>query len=86
MISSRGNKPHELRFHREYSDVQKDGDAFIIKGKTSLLRAAVLTPGQVAVGAEDIADEDGREGGAEFKMFTLRLQKNARIWRNATSF
>ncbi len=75
----------ELRFHPESRRAEHDGAAFVMRGSKSLLRLEPLpTEADVTVSAEDLAVE-GREGERNQSMFTLRLSKQAAVWRNAVA-
>ncbi len=78
--------PHslELRFHPENRPAEKDGAAFVIKGKQSVLRIEPLTTTGVTASAEDVAGE-GRHGETTFTMFTVRLAAEKAQWRNAVA-
>jgi hypothetical protein len=74
----------ELRFHPEQAQAEQDGDAFLVRGKQSVLRIEPLTTDGVTVRAEDLAGED-RHGGKPFSMFTIRLSVKRAAWRNAVA-
>jgi hypothetical protein len=73
----------ELRFHPEASAAQPAGNAFLMDGAKSRLRVEPLTIDGVAASAEKVGGEE-RSGG-EFAMFTVRLQRRAARWRQATA-
>ena len=72
----------ELRFHPEHRQVERDNEAFIIRGKQAILRLEPLTCENVKVTAEDIAGE-GRHGDKDWSMFTVRFNTERSQWRNA---
>ena len=74
----------ELRFHPEQGEAQKDGNAFSIKGKNTLMRIDLLTDADVKISAEDVAAE-GRHGEADWSMFTMRMSAQSPKWRNAVA-
>jgi hypothetical protein len=76
--------PLELRFHPEQEAAQQAGSAFLMRGRSSVLRLEPLTPVGVQVSAEKVAGED-RAGGPAFSMFTVRLQTQRASWRNAVA-
>jgi len=71
----------DLRFHPESSETEREGAAYIIKGKRAMLRLKLLTPQGVDVhaGEETVAGSHGRKK----TMFTIALRRRARHWRNA---
>ena len=80
-----GPRQLELRFHPEATRTVADGAAFLLKGKTTMLRLEVLTPKDVGVQAESI-----NYGAPEFddprQLFTIRLTRKDIAWRNAVAF
>ncbi len=74
----------ELRFHPEQQSAEQAGGAFLLKGKSSLLRLAPLTTDGVETDAGEISIVD-RHGGKDVSMFTIRLAQNAAYWRNAVA-
>ena len=74
----------ELRFHPENSQVTRDSEAFLIRGKKSVLRLEPLTSEDVSISAEDVATE-GRHGEENQSMFTVRLNTKRAQWRNAVA-
>jgi len=61
----------------------REGRAFLIRGAKSLLRLEPLVvSSDMNVSAEDVAIQ-GRDGEKNQMMFTLRLHKEAAVWRNA---
>jgi hypothetical protein len=75
----------ELRFHPESRQAAREGNAFVMRGAKSVLRLEPLvTSPEVSVSAEDLAIE-GRQGEPNQSMFTVRLSKQAAVWRNAVA-
>jgi len=75
----------ELRFHPEIQQAERDGNAFVMRGKKSVLRMEpLLTEADVKVSAEELAMES-RHGGHNVKLFTVRLNRKAMTWRNAVA-
>jgi len=75
----------ELRFHPESRQAVREGRAFLIRGAKSLLRLEPLVvSSDMNVSAEDVAIQ-GRDGEKNQMMFTLRLHKEAAVWRNAVA-
>ena len=77
-------KALELRFHPEQGEATRDGEALLFGGEKAALRLEPLTLEGVAVAAEDVAGE-GRHGGGDFRMFTVRLSTERATWRNAVA-
>lgn len=78
-------RPLELRFHPESTGAARDGAAYIMTGKQSVLRVQPLTTDGVTVAAGDVSGQ-GREGEKAFSMFTIRLSAEQAHWRNAVAF
>jgi len=74
----------ELRFHPEQDKAQKDGNIFRIKGENTLMRIEPLTDASISISAEDISGE-GRDGEADWGMFTIRMNTRSSHWRNAVA-
>ena len=81
------DKPRELelRFHPESRQATREGNVFVIRGVSSILRLEpLLTSDGVKLSAEDLAIE-GRDGGRNQTMFTVRLSNQGGAWRNAVA-
>jgi hypothetical protein len=74
----------ELRFHPEAPKADRDGAAFLCRGKAAVLRLEPLTAEGVTVEAGEVAAA-GREGGKDDALFTVRLSRTAAAWRNAVA-
>ena len=75
----------ELRFHPEGRQAARVGNAYVMRGANSNLRLELLMAApDVGVSAEDLAIE-GRNGEQNQTMFTVRLSKQASVWRNAVA-
>jgi hypothetical protein len=74
----------ELRFHPEQSRCERDGDAFLFKGKSAVLRLEPLITAAIRIEAAPLAVE-GRHGERDETMFAVRLVRNAASWRNAVA-
>lgn len=75
----------ELRFHPESRQATREGNAFVLRGAKAWLRLEPLTASpDVSISAEDLPVQ-GREGGRDQTMFTVRLSKQAAVWRNAVA-
>lgn len=75
----------ELRFHPQSRRAERDGNAFLLPGaKTSLRLEPLLLAPDVTVSAEDLAIES-RDGDRNQTMFTIRLRKQAALWRSAVA-
>lgn len=71
----------ELRFHPEREQGQRDGDAFVFSGKTSVLRIAPVMNQSARVDADSLA-ATGRHGEAGQAMFAVRIVRTAAEWQN----
>jgi hypothetical protein len=75
----------ELRFHPESRQATREGNVFVMRGAKSVLRLEpLLTSDGVKLSAEDLAIE-GRDGGRNQTMFTVRLSNQSGAWRNAVA-
>lgn len=74
----------ELRFHPEH-EAERDGNAFMARGKQAVLRVEPLTPEGLAVSAESLP-LPGRHGRGGASIFTIRLSTERAQWRNAVAF
>jgi hypothetical protein len=75
----------ELRFHPESRQAERDGQAFVMRGAKSILRLEPLgESSEVDVSAQDMPIE-GRRGEQNQSMFTIRLSKQAAVWRNVVA-
>ncbi len=74
----------ELRFHPEQDKAQEDGNTFRIKGENTLMRIEPLTDASISISAEDVPGE-GRDGEADWGMFTIRMNTRSSHWRNAVA-
>jgi hypothetical protein len=74
----------ELRFHPEPGKAERDGAAFVLRGKKAVLRIEPLTMEGALAAAEDVAAAD-RHGGKGESLFTVRLTRTAAAWRNAVA-
>lgn len=83
-ISSERAQPLELRFHPESTQMERNGAAFLLRGKQSTLRLQPLTIEGATITAEDVAPP-GREGQKAYNMFTVRLTTQQPQWRNAVA-
>lgn len=64
--------------------MERDENAFIIRGEQTVLRLEPLTNEDVRIAAEDVAGE-GRHGEKDWSMFTVRLSMEQSQWRNAVA-
>ena len=83
----RTDKPRrlELCFHPESRQAERDGKAFVMRGAKSVLRLEPLgESSEVDVSAQDMPIE-GRRGEQNQSMFTIRLSKQAAVWRNVVA-
>ncbi len=74
----------EVRFHPEQQTGENAGNAIAFHGKKAELRLEMLTPENVAMTAETL-----ELVSREYKrtpIYTIRLVKSGRTWRNATAF
>jgi len=76
--------PLELRFHPEQMP-ERDGRAFLCKGKKAVLRVEPLGPENVEISGE-VMSLPAREGGKESTIPTIRLTAERAEWRNASAF
>jgi Domain of unknown function (DUF4962)/Heparinase II/III-like protein len=76
--------PMELRFHPEAQEAAREGNAFLMRGKQSMLRLEPLTTGIILADAKQIAAE-GRENERPFPMLTIQLRTERPRWRNAVA-
>ncbi len=78
--------PHtlELRFHPEQGKAERDGAAFVFRGKRAVLRIEPLTMEGAQAVAEDVAAAD-RHGGKGETLFAVRISRTAAAWRNAVA-
>ncbi|HVF09415.1 MAG TPA: DUF4962 domain-containing protein, partial [Abditibacteriaceae bacterium] len=74
----------ELRFHPESTQAERDGAAFLARGKQAVLRMEPLTVEGVNVTVGDVA-EQSRGGKKERSMFALRCSTQRAQWRNAVA-
>ena len=74
----------ELRFHPESTQGERDGVAFMARGKQSVLRIEPLTTEGVTIAAEAVAGP-GRGDLKERSMFALRCSTQGARWRNAVA-
>lgn len=74
----------ELRFHPESQDCRREGEAYLCAGKAATLRIEPLTAEAVQVEAAPL-EVEGRQGEKGQTMFTVRLVRKAREWRNAVA-
>jgi hypothetical protein len=74
----------ELRFHPEQEALEEDDAGYLMRGKNTRLRIQPLTPDGVHTEARRLSGS--LIHGKGLRMFTLRLKKKARSWRNATAF
>jgi hypothetical protein len=77
----------ELRFHPEQEQLERDGAAFVARGRRAVLRLEALTQDGVTISAENLpaAGRDGEKAELTSSMFTVRLRKNGSMWRNAVA-
>jgi hypothetical protein len=74
-----------LRFHPESRQATREGNVFVMRGAKSVLRLEpLLTSDGARLSAEDLALE-GRDGGRNQTMFTVRLSNQSGAWRNAVA-
>jgi hypothetical protein len=73
----------ELRFHPEQQDAGRDGSAFIIKGKQSVMRLDPLTVEGVDFTAEKL--EAIRRNYQKDQIFTVRMRTRRSAWQNAVA-
>jgi hypothetical protein len=76
--------PLELRFHPEQQEATREGSAFIMHGKQSVLRLEPLTTEGVQVDAQQVSGE-GRENERPLQMLTVQLRSERPRWRNAVA-
>jgi len=74
----------ELRFHPESRLASRSDQGFLFETKQSALRVEPLTPDGTVISAEDVNAAD-RHGADTDKMFTIRLHRTAKEWRNAVA-
>ncbi|MHB8898037.1 MAG: DUF4962 domain-containing protein [Thermoguttaceae bacterium] len=74
----------ELRFHPEQQTAQEQNRAFLMKGKTAVLRLESLTLEGVQAAASEVPIVD-RHGGKDASMFAVRLARDGDSWRNAVA-
>jgi hypothetical protein len=75
----------EFRFHPEARNVSREGAAFLLRGAKSVLRLEPLAQAEdVRISAEELAVE-GRHGGGDPTMFTVRQRRHAAVWRNVVA-
>ena len=74
----------ELRFHPEQDKAERDGEAFLTRGKKAVLRLEPLTGHDIEIAAQAIRAE-GREGGEATTMHTIRLRTQRARWLNAVA-
>lgn len=83
-IQLQESKSLELRFHPERQSCRRDGPAFLFEDKTAVLRLEPLTGDAVQIDAAPLAME-GRHGETNQTMFTVRLTRTAKHWRNVVA-
>jgi len=70
----------ELRFHPESSKVRKEGHAWIVEGRRSVLRLDELTPDGVEARAEELPAYKAH--GGQDTMFTIWFRAHRQHWRH----
>jgi hypothetical protein len=77
----------ELRFHPEQATAEREGAAFVMRGKQAVLRFEELTGENVGLAAENVpaAGRSAETTKMTSTLFTIRLTRTASQWRNAAA-